>query len=338
MNTVGPLDGVYAIDAQVSHIEQDLSKESRLIYADGGSLKMYDNGVVTTITGVSVVPVGELTYQEGTAEQARFSQITSFCQLNSTTIVMTDTKNNCIRTFNRVTGITSLLSGDCSPTSGYQNGNLSTALYSEPFKMKGESTKSIIYLTDKSNRAVRELNLITDQVDTVANLSGIGRPLGIDLGWNDATIFITTETSLLSIKTHDRTMELLIPSFNRGFADGPLLQAKINSPQGIMTLSRNVLLLMDTNNNRLRIIHLAFNSISSICTGGTGSQSSDVRINECQIAAPSTAVDVSEGEGDQDIYIGSLNSKTISVLKAFKKHPLDSECKNEEYINKSKAN
>lgn len=310
------------------HIEQDAANESTIIYSDGGALKLLDNGGVTTITGVSVVPVGESTYEEGTRNRARFSQITGFTQLNATTIVVADSKNNCLRTVDRVTGSTSLLSGVCSSSAGFMNGNLTTALFSEPFKMVSDNTKSIIYLTDKSNSAVREINLITGQVDTVANLSDmshIGRPLGIALDWNDAKIFVTTESGLLSIKTHDRTHEVLISSLGLGFADGPLLQARISSPQEILSLTRNVLIMTDTNNNRLRIINLRYNTISSICNGATGGQTSNRRIDECQISAPSTAAVVGQGRRSRDIYIGSLTRKTIAVLKAVKQHPFKGE-------------
>ena len=93
--------------SDVTHIEQDLFNLTNLLYSDGNSLKSGDMIVV----GLAEAFPG---YIEGIGEIARFCHITGFVQLNSSTVLIVDSYNHCVRLVDRNSRQTLGFSGECT--------------------------------------------------------------------------------------------------------------------------------------------------------------------------------------------------------------------------------
>lgn len=88
-------------DDFVLHMEMDTFVPGNLLYSTFRSLKTTDG--ITTQTRY----IDRSAYIEGVGEDARFSQLNSFHQLAGPSVVVVDTKHNCLRHVDRFTKATS---------------------------------------------------------------------------------------------------------------------------------------------------------------------------------------------------------------------------------------
>lgn len=103
-------------------------------------------------------------------------------------------------------------------------------------------------------------------------------------------IYITYDNGIAFYDYLQRTMSILVGSSTQvgsstlGFEDGMFSSTKFNRPLGIVFLDRDILLVSDSFNCRLRMLDLSTNTSSSICSGKRGY--SDGNLTTCQLDDP----------------------------------------------------
>ena len=84
-------------------MQEDLFIPGNIVYSEGKSLKTTNGRTKQLIAGDS----GVYGYAEGIGVDAYFKYIASFLQLNSTTLLVVDSGNHCLRLVDRITTTTS---------------------------------------------------------------------------------------------------------------------------------------------------------------------------------------------------------------------------------------
>ncbi|XP_017034540.2 NHL repeat-containing protein 2 [Drosophila kikkawai] len=111
------------------------------------------------------------------------------------------------------------------------------------------------------------------------------------------------------VVTKDGVVEHKIGGYQAGFADGNLITARFNSPQGVAFIDENVLIVADTKNHCLRKICLTNKQVDTLA--GTGVQGSDRiggRIGNVQpISSPWDVAIFRTRDMDMSFHLDELN-------------------------------
>ena len=112
----------------VDRLERDNIISNNIIFSDYHALKTTDGNDTYNIAGIAT----QSGYVEGVGTVARFNFITSFLQLSTNRILITDYNNLCVRSLDRITNETMTFVGNCT-NSGNKDGT--DALLSRPQKI-----------------------------------------------------------------------------------------------------------------------------------------------------------------------------------------------------------
>lgn len=181
---------------------------------------------------------------------------------NGKTLYVADTGNNRIRKVDIASGMTSLVAG--SGKKGFKDGIAARANFNEPFSIVLSQDEKYLFLTDRYNHAIRQIDLTTRQVTTVAGTGKSGYKEGVfsaarfsipeylTLG-PDGNLYVADAGSLrirmLDLKK--KRTSLVSGSGQRGKRDGAAPVAEWNAPKGMAFLGK-ILLVTDFQNDLIR--------------------------------------------------------------------------------------
>lgn len=131
------------------HIEQDIRNPDYL-------LACLDNAVTTVDLkgkkGWAIAGQPSIAgYEEGKGTEARFKTLVSLAQINKTTLILSDSGNGCLRSFNRMTGRTDTYAGYCSDQgsdTAQESMHLDDIRFVEPGPLLYDKDTSILYVID----------------------------------------------------------------------------------------------------------------------------------------------------------------------------------------------
>lgn len=287
----GKMKTLIRINGYANHMELDMSNESIILFADRWAVKSTD-GKVSKILAGSDFQSG---YYEGTEAAARFSEISDFTQINTTTLLLTDSKNNCLRFLNRINLWTSKFVGWCQ-YSGFQDGL--NALFKFPFsivKDKRSSTK--FFVADRDNHALRLVDLASKITSTIfSQTSGLSYPKKMAYDFSGKNLIITNGYDLQKYDLHQNTLSLITGK-----------NALQHWPRELLILSKNLILVTDEHHHKLQLMNLDNGSKSSICCGTASLL--DGSVKSCQLNYPFSLMI----RGDT-IYVGQIGA--IRTIKS----------------------
>lgn len=317
---MGPYNDQPRIEVRVWHLEVDKADREKYLLADGSALKAYHRTTKDTadIAGSNNQDgPAAIRYREGRGTWARFSQITGFTQFNNSYVFVVDKDNNCIRIINRETKETSQLAGSCGGGNwGNADGDLTDARFNRPDQIVTASVSFVIYVTDSINKSIRKIDLFQNKVSTFKQLDQ--SPRSITIRRDSLKMYVTTRSQLIEITMSDGLINYIINSAEAGFNDGSLASAQISNPAAILQFKRDLYLLADTDNNRLRIVDIANNRTSSVCTGDEVFSAGIKRIDSCQIKKPTAIMELGLADRDHQLIIGT-RSTTMRRLEYSKR-------------------
>lgn len=277
---VGELTTFIMTSATVWHIEVDILNFERLLFSENSAIKVTDGVTTTTLVGSS-----RSGYSEGVGSSANFYYITGFTQINSTSVVVVDRFNHCLRVFDRGVLRTSQFVGTCT-ISGFTDGI--SALFNYPMSVvRDVRCANKLLVSEWSNHAVRQVNLITRLTITLISQSnGLSYPRGLTYDIDSDSILISTDHKVSRYSFTSQTLTTVAGGSSTGFRDGTLSSALFNGPQELIILSSSVTLVADRGNRRLRVVNSATGEVESICTGTEGD--TDGAAQNCQLNDPSS--------------------------------------------------
>lgn len=253
-------------------IQRDLQQQDALLIADYNSLKVLDrNNIEHLIVGETTVSG----FRDGQGAQALFAWISSFIQLNSSTVLAVDHYNHCIRSVDRNTNTTTTFAGTCE-TGYHSDQNLALAKFLNPYDIvQSPSSNLDFYVTDEYNNAIRQLSGNT--VTTIARNGDLFKPRGLEFDQTAENLYITIRHGIVRMRVSTGDVTALTQS-SSGHADGPLATSMFYHPNKIKRLTRNSFVVVEYGNNLLRLVDTANSRVTSLCTGMKSSHTSSLRL------------------------------------------------------------
>lgn len=195
-------------------------------------------------------------------------------------IYISDSQNNRIRKVDHSTGIISTIAGNGTPDYGGDGGPAINALLYLPRGLLFDKDGNLLF-TDGGNHSVRVINRTTGIITTIAGIGQFGN--GGDNGLaSNASLF---DPSSITFDSHDnlyiadqlnnkiRKVDALTGIITtiagdgtNGFAgdNGLAINAKLNYPSKVAFDASGNLIIVDTGNNKIRMVNVATNIITTL--------------------------------------------------------------------------
>jgi NHL repeat. len=200
---------------------------------------------------------------DGPVATATFARPTAITVSPSGIVYVVESVFNGIRKIEA--GIVSTLA---SRTKGYQDGDLSNALFNGPGSIVSDRAGNL-YLTDSNNHRIRKIDITAGKVTTVAGPSGsqplqgwadgpldgvlFNYPDGIAIDPADSNLYITELHRIRRIPlTEDDIVYTVAAVGIAGFADGPATLAQFSEPLDVAVTQTGDLFVADIDNYRIR--------------------------------------------------------------------------------------
>jgi DNA-binding beta-propeller fold protein YncE len=243
---------------------------------------------VSTIAGTGTAGFADA----GTGTSAQFNSAFGIAyDVNTNKIYVADILNHRIRMINLTPGANNQVSTIAGTgAAGFADAGTGTsAQFNFPYAVAYDVNTNKLYVADTGNNRIRMINLTpgaNNQVSTIAGTGAAGfadsvtgtsaqfkYPQGITVNSARNRLYVAdTDNHSIRMINLDTTQVLTIAGTGiAGFADaGTGTSAQFNSPTGITVNSVNsILYVADTDNNRIRMISLGFNAVSTIAGTGT---------------------------------------------------------------------
>jgi uncharacterized protein (TIGR03437 family) len=246
-------------------------------------IRMVDtSGNITTVAGNGTPGY---TGDGGAATSAELNDPQGVVVDSSGNIYIADTANNAVR---KVSGgkITSIV-GNPGGSAGYtgDGGQGTVAQVFHPAALALDSAGNL-FIADTSNEAIRKLNLSSGIISTVAGQGGpgfggdggqatraqISNPQGLAFDSAGNLYIADTTNNRIRMVAPDGIITTAAGSSSSGFAGdgGAATKARLNSPKGVAVDSAGNLFILDTFNNRVRVV-ATYGTIYTVAgSGATG--------------------------------------------------------------------
>jgi sugar lactone lactonase YvrE len=216
------------------------------------------DGLVVTIAGN-----GKAGFAEGKGMGAEFNEPIAVVTDRQGNIYVADRNNHRIR---RITpdGIVKTLAG--SGEAGYTDGPSYKAKFNQPYGVALDDAEITLYVADYLNHAIRKIDLLSDEVSTLAGngKAGFGDGSGTGASFNQpynlkndghgALIVPDQNNHAIRRVGMNGAVTTLAGSGTAGYVDGKGREAKFNNPTGAVAAADGTVLVADRNNHRLRRI------------------------------------------------------------------------------------
>jgi sugar lactone lactonase YvrE len=242
-------------------------------------------------------------------------------------VFIADTLNNRVREIDLFTGIITTVAGN--GTAGYSgdNGKATAAELNSPNGLAVDSSGHL-FIADTNNNRIREVNLSTGVITTVAGdgvsgysgdsgeatLAKLDQPDGVAVDTSgDLYIADTWNNAVRKVVLSSDTISTIAGNGSTGFSgDGGLaVSATLNAPKGVVVDSSGHLYIADTYNNRIREVDLLGGTINTIAgRASQGSQGDGGLATAAQLNSPqSLALDAAG-----NLFIADTLSNRVRVI------------------------
>lgn len=288
--------------------------DGRLAVADRGNhlVRTVDaDGATHTLAGT-----GTAGFADGSAEQALFNEPIAVAADRQGNVFVADRNNHRIR---RIwpDGHVSTLAG--SGEAGFMDGPAGKARFNQPYGVALDDAEITLYVADYLNHSIRQINLLTDEVSTLAGngkagfADGAGQSAAFNQPYNlrndghGGLIVPDQNNHAVRRVGMDGTVNTLAGSGKAGFADGKGRGASFDNPTGAVAAADGYVYVADRNNHRLRRI-ATDGSVTTLAGNGEAALAD---------GSPATArfnrpIDVTEREGK--LFLSEENNHRIRVV------------------------
>ncbi|TWT65282.1 NHL repeat-containing protein [Allorhodopirellula solitaria] len=256
-------------------VQFDTEGRMWVVEYDGGRvLKRIADGTFETVAGAS-----ETGYVDGQGAAARFNKLHNLVIAPDGMIYLSEHLNHVIRSLDPKTGVVSTLAGTGEPGYAGDGGSLDQAQFNQPISIALSPNGESLLIADIQNRRVRELNLETRKLRTVAGNGKKGIPQDGSLATEAplvdprAVAFDPQGNAYIAERgghalriIRDGRIYTLAGTGKAGKQDGPALSATFNGPKHIETGLDGRVYLADDNNDLIRIYDPETEQVSTLNT------------------------------------------------------------------------
>ncbi|HAA58398.1 MAG TPA: hypothetical protein DCE42_26785 [Myxococcales bacterium] len=233
-----------------------VDKSGNIFVADSGNhmiRKVTPTGVVTTYAGQKLS--GEI---DGALKDAKFDTPRDVAFDSAGNMYIADSRNHKIRKIS-TSGVVSTLAGGGS--SGFKDGKGTAAQFFYPVSLFYDKSGKL-YVADSGNHRIREIDLATSEVTTIAGSGDSGYKEGAALSasvFNPYALVLGGSTLFFASRHHIRKLASSVTSLvavtsKSGYADGPLTSALFETPHSMVLDAKGNLLIAEPNNHCIRKI------------------------------------------------------------------------------------
>ncbi len=196
------------------------------------------------------------------------------------TIYIADTFNNEIDYVTPNTGVIKVLAG--SGTYGDVDGPALSAEFADPRGLALDAPLNLLFIADRDNNTIRELNLATGMVSTVAGTGAYGdggsdipatsaalaSPTAVAVGPSGLNLFIadTFNNEVRAVNLTTGIITTIAGTGTAGFAGdgGPATSAELYDPSGVAVASNGNVFISDSDNEVVREVTASTGIITTI--------------------------------------------------------------------------
>ncbi|HWD88144.1 MAG TPA: hypothetical protein VG367_08460 [Mucilaginibacter sp.] len=223
-----------------------------LVMDQTGNLYIADskNNVIreVTVAGQVVTYAGNGTsgLVNGTGNIVEFAMPEGLVIDKSKNIYVADYNNNVIRKI-ASDGTVSTFAG--TGTAGLNNGSASSATFHAPSGLAIDGSNNL-YVAESVNSDIREI-IPSGTVSTFA--TGLSGPLRVTVD-GSSNLYASCEDNTIQKIDNTGKVSLYAGNSTPGYSDGSLLQSEFNGPVGVVSNSQGVVIVADSQNNRIRVV------------------------------------------------------------------------------------
>lgn len=150
---------------------------------------------------------------------------------------------------------------------GFTDGDADQASFSEPRGMALSNDGSTLYVADSANHLIREVNLASRRVSTIAGTGERGRPQEgepldspLNYPWDvavidqDLYVSVAGANQIWHIDLAESELKQAAGTGQAGVGDGPANDARLAQPSGLAQYSDNGLVIADSGSSSLRLL------------------------------------------------------------------------------------
>ncbi len=245
------------------------------------------------------------------------------------TIYIADTFNNEIDAVSPNTGVIHVVAGN--GTAGYVDGSALSAEFFDPRGLAFDTRLDALFIADRDNSVVRELNLGTGTVSTVAGIAGttaysgdggpatsaaLFNPTAVAVGPTGLTLFIadTFNNAIREVNLTNGVINTVAGTGTAGYTGdgGAATSAELFDPSGVAVDSAGNVYIADSDNNVVRKVTASTQVITTIAGTGTYGYSGDNGpATSAQLATPWGLALNSAGTV---LYMAAINNNAVRAV------------------------
>ena len=213
-------------ESSVYHLERDDFVPGNIIYSDYNALKTTDGNDTYNIAGIAT----QRGYVEGVGTVARFCYISSFLQLSTDRVLITDFLNHCLRLLDRITNETLTFVGNCT-NSGNKDGT--DALLTHPRQIIVDIKKPTHSLLAEKGGIIKSVKIANGNVSYFGTIVDYSFIRNIIQEKDGGDIFMTFYHGVGLLSYQTRAFSVIAGSGASGFKDGSFNQMRFNYPESM---------------------------------------------------------------------------------------------------------
>ena len=243
-------------------------------------------GLITTVAGNGTSGYGG---DGGLATSAELNSPYGIAIDGAGNLIIADSGNNRIREVNAASHVITSLAGNGAPGYGGDNGPASTAELNFP---EGVAVDSVgdVFIADSNNNVIREINVSTHKITTVAGTGAIGAtgdnglavsatlnlPTGVAVDApGDVFIADSNNNVIREVNASTGVITTVAGDYVRGYSgdstatlNNPATVAELNRPSGVTVDGQGDLFIADTANNVIREVNGSTQYITTVAGDG----------------------------------------------------------------------
>ncbi|MEQ9411222.1 MAG: hypothetical protein RIK87_26145 [Fuerstiella sp.] len=253
-----------------------------VVELEGGRVHRLDpDGTLTTVAGD-----GSKSYRGdgGPFSGATFNGMHNCAVTPNGDLYIADSWNHCIRRVDAATGIITTMAGTGKPGFSGDGGPARKAAFDFIMCITLNHTSDVLHVADLKNRRVRAVELKTGLVQTIAGNGGKGVPADGAMATeaplvdpravaadSKGNVYVLERSgNALRVIHTDGTIHTVAGDGQRGFRDGPALQAQFGSPKHICVDDRDNVYIADDANKAIRRFDPVAKTVTTVLGRGHG--------------------------------------------------------------------
>ncbi|HEY0944318.1 MAG TPA: immunoglobulin domain-containing protein [Opitutaceae bacterium] len=268
----GGSDGAQATFSSPLGVSADLAGNVYVCDSSNHTIRKIAGGLTSTLAGAAGNPGSA----DGQGAAARFSFPSGLAADSAGNLYVADTVNHTIRKITS-SGAVSTLAGQAG-ISGGADGTGDDARFHGPQGVALNASGTRLFVADTNNHAIREIDLSTGAVVTVAGLAGragsadgpgenarFHAPSDLALDAQDRIYIVDTENNALRLVTPAGVVSTMAGlAGSAGAADGTGAEARFNEPSAVALDDAGAAYVVDSDSHTIRRVDLVTGAVTTL--------------------------------------------------------------------------